>query len=146
MIDIVLISCFLAASYINKNNNPATVGYLLCLAYQFTLFDSHSAVVNHLIYGAIFIPMCYKAHTKLAYAMLIYSSFHLIVSIDYLMYPSSETLISSYYNYIQFTLAFSLILIGSGIQYNDARVDFNYRVVGFNLWDLPTHTKKAKRG
>ena len=146
MIDLILVSCFLFASYLNRNNNPATVGYLLCLIYQGTLFDYHSAIVNHIIYGLIFIPMCYKAHTRLAYAMLIYSIFHSVVAIDYLFYPYSQTLLSVWYNYIQITLAFGLILTGSGVRYNDTRIDFNTSVMGFNSWNFQTHTEKVKRG
>ena len=141
-----MISCFLAASYLNKHNNPATVGYLLCLLYQITLYDYHSAVVNHIVYSMVFIPMCYKANARLAYAMLIYSLFHLIVSIDYLFYPSSQTLISIWYNHIQITLAYGLILIGSGVRYNDAGVDFDNSVRGFNPWNFQAHTEMGKSG
>ena len=44
----------LLALCFNKNMLPVVVGYVGFIIYQNTLFDDHSPVINHVIYGVIF--------------------------------------------------------------------------------------------
>jgi hypothetical protein len=137
VIDAILLGCFIAALYFDRSVYPATLCYALCVLYSVTLFDSHSAVLNHVIYGLIFIPACYFAKLKTSAMMLIYSSFHLAVAVDYLLYPEAVTILSYYYNYIQVLLALSIILISFKVRYNDNTIHYRCgRNSGFRLVNI----------
>jgi hypothetical protein len=142
MIDLILIGLLISAFFLNRDILPALVAYSLCMAYQFTLFDHHSAVMNHVMYGLIFIPCIYFATMRLACAMLSYSLFHLVVAVDYFLFPSLNTVISVYYNYLQALLSLSLIYF-SGVQRDNVNTSggytrFNLPRLG-NLWNISTH-------
>lgn len=144
MVDAVLLALFAVAFIFNNNMRPVLWAYALCVIYQITLFDHHSAVINHVIYGLIFIPFCYFATIKLAAAMLVYSTFQLFVSIDYYFYRYSDTIISASYNETQIILALCLILIGLRKVDNGINNQFNWhdnpRLV--NIWNNQTHSQK----
>ena len=143
MIDSVLMGCFCVALFFNKNIAPAMVAYFMCIVYQNTLFDSHSAVINHVIYGMLFIPCIYFATIRLSSAMLAYSAFHLVIAMDYFLFPFSDTIISMTYNYIQILLSFGLIYFSrigwdneptdncGFARHNNASLD--------SLWNISTH-------
>ena len=143
MIDSVLMGCFCVALFFNKNIAPAMVAYSMCFIYQNTLFDSHSAVINHVIYGMIFIPCLYFATIRLSSAMLIYSAFHLAVAVDYFLFPADDTIISLNYDYIQILLSFGLIYF-SGISLDNEPTDncgfARHNNAGLDsLWNISTH-------
>jgi hypothetical protein len=144
MIDVILGGLLLVALYFNRDMKPALLAYGLCIIYQNTFFDSHSPVINHVIYGLIFIPFCYFAKMRLASAMLIYSTFHFFVSVDYFLYPNAETWLSFIYNEIQIALTISLISIPKKVADNEHinRHSWHniFRLV--NIWDNQTHTQK----
>ena len=138
----------LLALCFNKNMLPAVVAYALCIVYQYTLFDYHSAVVNHVIYGVLFIPLVYFSSFMLGLAMFFYSVFHWVVAVDYFLYPSVETFISTNYNAMQVLLALSLIYTGlkriqnGDIDNNKSALNSELRLV--NLWHIQTSTKTSK--
>jgi len=145
--DLLLLLAFAVASLVNEKIRPTFLAYSFCVAYQLTLFDYHSAVINHVIYGLIFIPFCYFAIIQLSTAMVVYSTFHLFVSIDYQLYRYSDTFLSNSYNEIQIILALSLILIGclrvdNGFNNKLSRYNFSGVV---NIWNNQAHLQKKGR-
>jgi hypothetical protein len=150
VIDFVLMGLLIAGLYFNRNILPAVVAYGFCVAYQNTYFDDHSAVVNHLIYGLIFLPCLLFATMRLSWAMLLYAAFHLVVAIDYFLFPDSETLISLFYHIIQVLLVFSLIYFGTRRADNEDRSDNSFagrHCAGLvDTWHIQTFTKPQKRG
>ena len=140
----------LLALCFNKNMLPVVVGYLGFIIYQNTLFDGHSPVINHVIYGVIFIPCIFFATIRLSEAMIVYSIFHLLVAVDYVFFAKTDTFISLDYHLVQIALAISLIYIGTGRADNERTSnnrftwDHNSRLV--NLWNSQTYTKTRKRG
>ena len=147
MIDTIIICCLVVAFYFNRALLPAVAAYLATAFYSGTvMFDEHSAVVNHLIYGLIFIPACYFARMRLAAGLLAYSIFNLFVAIDWLIYPNAPATVISYaYDYVQAGLAFSLIFLGSRMQYNEIRNNYDNSAGSFNLCDIQTHQKASQR-
>lgn len=133
------------AFYFNKNMAPAVLAYSLSVLYSLTILDWHSAVVNHIIYGLIFLPCCFLATIRLAAGLLSYAAFNLFVAVDWFLYPdaSMQTVIGYSYDYIQITLALSLIYIGSGVRY-DNRIIPDYIARLFNLCNLQAHSKKGE--
>lgn len=113
MIDALILGCFLVALYFNRSLYPAALSYAVCCLYIVAMFDSHSAVLNHVFYGLIFIPACFSANIRLAAGMLCYSTFHFVVALDYFLYPAFVTPISFMYQYMQVLLALSLIFVGA---------------------------------
>ena len=143
MIDSVLMGCFCVALFFNKNIAPALVAYFMCIVYQNTLFDLHSEVINHVIYGMLFIPCIYFATIRLASAMLAYSAFHLVIAMDYFLFPFSDTIMSMTYDYIQVTLSFSLIYFSrkgwDNEPTNNSRfAKYNFSGLG-SIWNISTH-------
>ena len=133
---------------INKNMLPAVVGYAGFIIYQNTLFDGHSAAINHVIYGVIFIPCIYFATIRLAEAMVVYTIFHFFVAVDYVFFAKVDTFISLDYNFIQIVLALSLIYIGTRRVDNEFtssnRFTWDHKSGMVNLWNSQTHTKARK--
>lgn len=113
MIDWLLLALFFAAYIFNKNALPSLAAYFLCVAYQQTLFDYHSAIVNHLIYSLIFISLSYFAtlgkQFYQAYAICAYSLFHALYAVDWLVSDGYETLFSGIYSDTQIILALCLV-------------------------------------
>lgn len=148
MTDFVLLGLFLLALTFNKNMLPAVVAYFLCIVYQYTLFDSHSAVVNHVVYGVIFIPMIKYSSIKLAIGMLFYSVFHGVIGLDYFLFADVDTFVSNNYNFMQIALAISLIYSGSIRAHNDkselGKHSSSDNIGGFNLWHIQTFTETRK--
>lgn len=148
MTDAILMGCFLAALYFNKLMYPAVLSYAITCLYISTLFDSHSAVINHVIYGLIFIPPCFVATMRLSAAMLWYSTFHLVVAIDYFIYPETVTLISYLYNYMQIALAISLIYVGFEASHDSTNSlrnrGYSFSGVG-DIWHFQTHKKTENK-
>jgi len=148
MTDAILMGCFLAALYFNKLMYPAVLSYAVTCLYIFTLFDSHSAVINHVIYGLIFIPPCFVATMRLSAAMLCYSFFHLVVALDYFIYPETATIISYFYSAIQITLAINLIYVGFEASH-DSTNNVRNRIHSFlgmgNIWHFQTHQKPENK-
>ena len=142
-------SLLLLALCLNKNMWPAVAAYFLCVVYQYSYFDSHSAVVNHVIYGVIFIPLVRFSTLKLSIAMLVYSAFHWIVAVDYLLFSDVDTFISNNYNIMQVLLSISLMYSGLKGAHNDGSNNYQYsgldRPGMFNLWHIQTFTKTRKR-
>ena len=140
----------LLALCLNKNMLPAVVSYALCVVYQYTLFDDHSAVVNHVTYGVLFIPLVYFAVFRLSLAMFFYAVFHWVVAVDYLLYSNIETFISINYNVMQIVLAISLIYAGvkrgdnGATDNNQFALDSEPGMV--NIWNLQTPSNPRKRG
>ena len=150
MTDLILMGLLLLALCFNKNMLPAVVGYLGFIIYQNTLFDGHSAAINHVIYGVIFIPCIYFATIRLAETMIVYSIFHFFVAIDYVFFAKTDTFISLDYHLIQIVLAISLIYIGTRRADNeltsDNRFAWNPNSRMVNLWNSQTYTKTRKGG
>ena len=151
MIDWVLFALFFSAYLINKNALPALVAYSFCLIYQITLFDYHSAVLNHVIYAVIFIPAAFFATMtksfKYAYAICVYATFHAFYSLDWMIHPYDESIMSLIYNESQIFIALSLIYF-SFEKGNNERVNrgplHNFSILD-HLWYFQTHTKKSGR-
>jgi glucan phosphoethanolaminetransferase (alkaline phosphatase superfamily) len=149
--DWVLFALFFSAYLINKNALPAMVAYSFCLVYQITLFDYHSAVLNHVIYAVIFIPAAFFATItksfKYAYAICGYSLFHALYAIDWAFSGGYETVFSIYYYYAQAVLAIGIIYF-SFEKGNNERVNrgplHNFSILD-HLWYFQTHTKKSGR-
>ena len=134
----------------NKNMLPAVVAYALCIVYQYTLFDYHSAVVNHVVYGVLFIPLVYFATFRLGLSMFFYAVFHWVVAVDYLLYSNIETFISINYHAMQIVLAISLMYAGLERTYNGVTNSNKFALdseLGMvNIWHIQTPTKTRKRG
>lgn len=151
MIDYVLMSAFLASSLINRNALPSTVAYFCCIIYQHTLFDSHSAIANHLIYAVIFIPAAYFATMiksfKQAFAICVYSSFHTIYAIDWLINPDEYTYIAYAYSHMQVFIALCLIYFSfDGVQNgNSYQRPINFSSILDDLWHIYIRTQASKR-
>ena len=150
MTDFILMGLLLLALCLNKNMLPAVVSYALCVVYQYTLFDDHSAVVNHVTYGVLFIPLVYFAVFRLSLAMFFYAVFHWVVAVDYLLYSNIETFISINYNVMQIVLAISLIYAGVKRGHNGAtdnnQLALNSGLGLANIWNLQTPSNPRKRG
>lgn len=119
-------------------------------AYMSNLFDIHSGVINHVIYGISFVSTAYFASRKLYSVILIYSVFQLFYSLDYFLRPLQEvTIFSSVYFYAYILLNFMLILAMFERSYNDS--SRNNRDAVFNtfgmvdLWHNQTYTKKSEK-
>ena len=137
--------CLLAALYFNRDLLPAVVSYALVFLYSVTLFDSHTAVMNHTIYGLIFIPACYFATLRLSAGLLAYAVFNLVVAVDWILFPDADmTVVSYFYDYVQILLVFSLIYLGKGTEYND-RNNNGFITDLVNSCNLQTHTKAVTR-
>ena len=147
MIDIIIMCCFAVALYFSRAFLPAFAAYSAAVIYSNTvMFDEHSAAMNHLIYGLIFIPVCYFATLRLAAGLLAYSIFNLFVAIDWLIYPDAPATVISYvYDYVQVALAISLIFLGSRMQYNGIRNNYDDSTSDLNLCNIQTHQKTSQR-
>lgn len=66
-----------------------------CLYTSSGLFTNQDPWINHLIVSFCFIPSFYFLTKPVFFGVSIYSAYHWIVSGDYLMFPKSDTLISS---------------------------------------------------
>ena len=150
MTDIILMALLCGGLFFNKKMLPAVVAYGLCVVYQYTLFEYDSAVMNHVMYGVIFIPFVYFATMRLAVGMLTYSAFHLIVAVDYFAYPDINTFVSNNYHFMQILLALSLIYIGARSIDNGASSISKLvrdRVFGLaSLFNSSIFTNKSTRG
>ena len=145
MTDIILMGCLLTAFYFNRDLLPAVVAYALVCLYSVTYFDGHSAVINHAIYGLIFIPACYFAKLRLSAGLLAYAVFNLIVALDWVFYPDADMTVVSYlYDYVQILLVFSLIYLSKGKGYND-RNNNGFITDLVNICDIQAFTKAVKR-
>lgn len=149
MVDAVLLGLFLTAYFFNKRTLPALCAYFCCVLYQISpLFEYHNAVYIHVIYGSIFIPCIYFATLRQSIAMLAYSIFHWFVAFDYLANPTTDTLISIYYNEAQILLALSIILSGYRWGYNDDSDTQSNSLINIftldNLWNSKTRTRQEK--
>ena len=145
MIDYILLGSFFAALFINPKILPSLIAYALGVVYQFTLFDVHSDQMNHVIYGLIFIPAAFFVNIHQAKAICIYSGFHALYAVDAVVSGGYVTYFSIVYNYIQITLAFSII-VSSFIGGDNVHGRFIYRP--FNLYSIKhlfTYTKASER-
>lgn len=119
-------------------------------AYQSTLFDSHSGVINHVIYGLAFISTAYFASKRLAFALCVYSTFQFFYALDYFIRPNDAiTLFSSVYFVVHNLLNFLLILAMFDRGYNDSKGCYRNAVFNpvrvVNLWHNQSHTKESAK-
>ena len=152
--DVAFLLIPLVVYYFVRSENSLCVAiptaFAFFYAYQSPLFDIHSGVINHVIYGVSFISTAYFASNRLAFMLCVYSTFQFFYAFDYFIRPNeSITLFSSIYFVVHNLLNFLLILAMLDRGYNDSTGNNRNAVINpfslVDLWNCYTHHKKSEK-